>query len=123
MLLFFVRSWCAEINCEGQESLHRGSLVNSLMPPPIRLATSPACLGARFSSTRSFNNRDPFRNTGEEFVHRLEVFLLQIREVSQDLILGHSGCQVRCEVVDREAQAANAGLATHFARFDCNAWV
>ena len=47
-----------------------------------------ASLGARFSSTRSFKHRDPFRNAGEEFVNRLEIFLLQIRKVSQNLVLG-----------------------------------
>src|ERR1035437_3059935 len=79
--------------------------------PGNRSARSAASSGARFSSTRSFKSRDPVWNTGEELVHRLEVFLLQVGEVLQNLFLGHSGCEVRCEIVDREAQATNAGLA------------
>src|SRR5260370_25211065 len=75
-------------------------------------------IGARFSSTRSFKHRDPFWNAGEKFVDRLEVFLLQVREISQNLILCHSGCQVRCEIIYRKTQATNARLATHFAGFN-----
>lgn len=56
----------------------------------------------QFSSASSFKNRNPFRNAGEELVHRLEVFLLEIRKFLQDLLLGHSGSQIRGKVVDRE---------------------
>lgn len=68
-------------------------------------------LGARFSSMRSFNHRDPFRDAGEEFVYGSEIFLFKIWKVSQDLVLGHSGCEIRSEIVDRKARASNARLA------------
>ena len=57
---------------------------------------------------------DPFGDPGEEFVHSSEVFFFQVWEVFQNLIFRHSVCEIRCKIVDREAQAANAGLAPLF---------
>src|SRR5262249_27522296 len=85
-----------------------------------RSARSAMSLGARFSSTRSFKQRDPVRNTGEELVHRLKVFLFQIREISQYLVFRHSGRQIGGEIVDCEAQPTNTRLSAHFARFNSN---
>jgi hypothetical protein len=49
----------------------------------------PRCFGrldaSDFSSTRSFKNRNPFGNAGEELVDGLEVFLLKVREVLENL--------------------------------------
>src|SRR5208282_3491505 len=73
--------------------------------------------GGRFSSTRSFKNGDPFRNAGEELVDRLEVFFFEVRELFQNLVLSHSGGQIRCQIVDGEAEVANAGLTSHLSGF------
>jgi hypothetical protein len=67
--------------------------------------------GRRFSSTRSFKDRDPFRDTGKELVNGLEVFLFEVGELAENLFLGHSRGKVGSQIVDAEAQAADAGLS------------
>jgi len=79
--------------------------------------------GGRFSSTRSFKDGDPFRDAGEELVDGLEVFLFEVGEVSEDLLLGHAGGEVGGQIVDAEAEAADAGLPAHLAGFDGDSWV
>ncbi len=83
-----------------------------------RSAKSWTSRGGRFSSTRSFKDRYPLRDAGEELVNGLEVFLFEVGELAEDLLLGHSGGEVRSQIVDAEAQAADAGLSSHLAGFD-----
>jgi hypothetical protein len=47
-----------------------------------------------------------------------EVVVLEVREVREDLRLGHPGGQIRQDVVDRDAQAPDARLAPALPRLD-----
>src|SRR5579859_105999 len=72
-----------------------------------RSARSWISRGGRFSSTRSFKNGNPLWNAGEELVDCLKIFLFQIWEIFQDLVLGHARGEIRCQIVHGEAQATN----------------
>ena len=45
-----------------------------------------------------------------------QIVAFRVREVGQDLVLGHAACQVVEVVVDRDSEAANARLAAALAR-------
>src|SRR6056297_3320321 len=89
-----------------------------------RSAKSRTKRGARFWSNRSFIElcgryrhqlAFPLRRKGESGP---DVPDFQVREVSQDLLLRHAGCQVAKHVRHRDAKAADAGLPTPLPRLD-----
>jgi hypothetical protein len=57
----------------------------------------------------------------EELTRRLEVFLFEVGKIAENLVLRHAGSEIGSEVVDGEAQAADAGLAAHLTGFDGDA--
>jgi len=71
----------------------------------------------------SFNKSYPLRNAREEFIHSVKVFLFQIRELHQDLVLRHSRRQIGRKIVNCKAQTANARLAAHLSGIYRNPWV
>src|SRR5579863_476375 len=131
-MLRFAKSLSLVRNAKSLALAYSQIFVSAVLLRPIectcadsgnRSAKSPTIRGGRFSSTRSFKNRYPFRNAGKELINGLKVFPLKVGKLFQNLILRHPRREIGSQIVDRKPQAANTGLSAHLARFYRDAWV
>ena len=69
------------------------------------------------ASPSADRNQSPLAIRGEREAGP-DVFARQVREVTEEVVLGHAGRQIVEHVGDRDAQATDAGLAAAFSRLD-----